>query len=801
MIDAKMLERFKHAFGGRTDAWGALRGQCIHEDVTQQHFLRHLVGKTSLGIYPLLDDGRCHWATVDIDIDDLGLAVGLRDALRDLGLNAGVYIERSKSRGFHIWVLFDELVSAKDVRRILRAGLANAKLDPGTEVFPKQNRLDDETPIGNYVHLPYYGDNGEGRRTILRPHTLDPMPLEEFLDGLQPFPASSLELVLETLPPEEKAEHRNPPGWLGELMGSNIPTGQRRPTLTKIAGAYRAGGIDVEAAVIALTAWAEKAFEEPLPEEEIEKTVRGIYERYGIRIPTADNGTAPGDVHEDVVEGGDPHRLLIDAGDGDLARVASLAWKAILGANEPPVLYRRGSIPAWIEADDVGAVVVREVTLDRMRFRLARIADWYRDIDLRGGKQKRVEAFPPIAVVRDLLVTPDPPLPVLNRIVEAPVYGPDGTLQTAPGYHPSSRTYYAPEENINIDDLPDDPTSEDVTAARKLILGDLLVDFPFVGYAEMAHAVALMILPFVRDMITGPTPLHLIEKPTQGTGGSLLADVLTIPALGRPATAMTEARDEDEWRKRITARLMGGPSIILVDNLHRRLESAALSAVLTAETWEDRILGRSETTRIPVRCAWVATGNNPALSGEIARRTVRIRLDAKMDRPWQRKDFRHPDLRRWAKQHRAELARAALIMVTAWLAADRPTDTASLGGFESWSDTIGGILATAKIPGFLGNLEDLYEQSDAEGAAWRAFVQAWWDKHEDKPVGVATLWDLINQGDLPIDLGKGSEHGQKVNLGREVKSRRDRQLENLRIIDAGTKRRAQLYRLERVSLG
>ena len=792
-ISATTLQAFKEIFQGRTDAWGALHGQCVHEDVTQQHFLHHLAGKTSLGIYPLLDDWRCRWAVVDIDINDLNLAVRLRDALGELGLNTGVYIERSKLKGYHVWLLFDELVSAKDVRRILRAALTKAELDPTTEIFPKQDKLTEETRFGNYVHLPYCGNNGEGRRTVLRPGTLDPMPLEEFIDELQPFPASSLELVLATLPTEERSERHNPPGWLGELMASSIPTGQRRPTLTKIAGAYRAGSIDVEAALIVLVAWAEKAFEEPLPGEEIEKTIRGIYGRYGVRIPTSDNGTAPDDdVH------GDPDRPLIDAGDGSLPHVADLAWRAIQAANEPPVLYRRGGIPAWIEADDDDGLVIREATVERMRFRMARVADWYRDIDLKGGKQKRVPAFPPVAVVRDLLATPNPQLPVLTRIVEAPVYGPDGTLQTEPGYHASSRTVYAPAAGFTVDDVAD---GADVDAARTLIIDDLLGEFPFVSESELAHAVALMILPFVRDMIAGPTPLHLIEKPTQGTGGSLLADVLTIPALGRPATAMTEARDEDEWRKRVTARLMGGASVILIDNLHRRLESAALSAVLTTETWEDRILGRSETTRIPVRCAWVATGNNPALSGEITRRTVRIRMDAKMDRPWQRKGFRHPDLRRWAKGQRAEIVRAILVIVNTWLVAGRPTGTASLGGFESWSDTVGGILQAATIPGFLGNLEDLYEQSDAEGAAWRAFVQTWWDKHGDNPVGVAALWDLIDKGDLPIDLGKGAEHGQKVNLGRDIKSRRDRQFDDLRIIDAGTKGRAQQYRLENVSLG
>ena len=80
--------------------------------------------------------------------------------------------------------------------------------------------------------------------------------------------------------------------------------------------------------------------------------------------------------------------------------------------------------------------------------------------------------------------------------------------------------------------------------------------------------------------------------------------------------------DEEEWRKRITAILRLGPGILLIDNLRRRLDSAALSAALTASTWQDRILGESQIAEFPIRCAWVATGNNPAVSTEMSRRST-----------------------------------------------------------------------------------------------------------------------------------------------------------------------------------
>jgi len=60
----------------------------------------------------------------------------------------------------------------------------------------------------------------------------------------------------------------------------------------------------------------------------------------------------------------------------------------------------------------------------------------------------------------------------------------------------------------SIGNHPDEPTAEDITAARALLIDDLLVDFPFVDDSDRAHAIAAIILPFIRRMIDGPTPMH-----------------------------------------------------------------------------------------------------------------------------------------------------------------------------------------------------------------------------------------------------------------------------------------------------
>jgi hypothetical protein len=102
-----------------------------------------------------------------------------------------------------------------------------------------------------------------------------------------------------------------------------------------------------------------------------------------------------------------------------------------------------------------------------------------------------------------------------------------------PGYHAASRLYYAPTDPSMVTiALPDEVTTEDVWEARNLLENELLGDFPFDGQASRANALGAMLVPFLRDSIEGPTPLHLIDKPEAGTGAGLLAACISIPGPG-----------------------------------------------------------------------------------------------------------------------------------------------------------------------------------------------------------------------------------------------------------------------------
>ena len=466
----------------------------------------------------------------------------------------------------------------------------------------------------------------------------------------------------------------------------------------------------------------------------------------------------------------DGARPQLRADNGDLAGAVSQAWRILLAANNPPWLFRAAGCPTWVVRDDDGLPMAKPLTEDRLRPVLAQLADW-RKLSRNGDL---IPAHPPLAVIKSILATPDPALPVLTGIVTTPVFGREGELITEPGYHPAARLLYDPPKGFVLPPVPTQPTQSDIAVARSLLLDDLLGDFPFIGEAERAHALALLLVGFVRAMIDGPTPLHLVEKPTQGTGATLMVDVMSVVAIGCRASVMVEGSDDEEWRKRLTAKLRQIPSVVLIDNLRRPLDSSALAAALTAPFWEDRILGISETTRLPIRCIWIATGNNAEFSGEMARRLVRIRLDARVDQPWRRSGFRHPDLMGWVHANRADLVAACLTLCRAWIAAGMPRGGKHIGSFEAWAAVMGGMLDAIGVPGFLGNIDEMLEASDGEGAVWRVFVGQWWDRFGTAEVGTSGLYELAVNCEPPLPLGTGGDRSQRIRLGKALARMRDR---------------------------
>lgn len=450
-----------------------------------------------------------------------------------------------------------------------------------------------------------------------------------------------------------------------------------------------------------------------------------------------------------------------------LREVTQDALQALIAANDPPTVFQRGSLFTRLRIrPETGAPFLEPLTIHALRGHLARIADW---LVARSIQEELVleDGAPPMAAVRDLASLPDwAGVPMLRAVVECPTFTREGTLVAKPGYHPSAGLWYFPRSDLHLPPVSDQPSREELDRAKQLLLEDLLGDFPFQDTASRAHALAAVLLPFGRALIPGPTPLHTVDAPLEGTGKSLLTSCIAIVATGRPAEATPEATSEEEWRKRIGALLCEGASIILLDNLNHTLKSGALASVLTATMWKDRILSRTKTLLQPNFALWLATGNNLKLSRELIRRTLWIRLDARVDAPWERTGFQHPNLIGWATANRGQLVWAALTLCQAWLAAGKPAGRQTLGMFEGWVETMGGILDVAGVPGLLANAQEFRKVATDQASEWRAFVVAWWQEHHDGLVGVADLYTLAVRNQL-LDsvLGDKGDKSQRTLLG------------------------------------
>jgi hypothetical protein len=488
-------------------------------------------------------------------------------------------------------------------------------------------------------------------------------------------------------------------------------------------------------------------------------------------------------------------QALIFAQEQHLPTISAQAWEAIQKANEPVRIVLFGDMPTRIDRAEDGSPSPQPLTEGRLLHELRRAASWWKyQKDPTTGELKKVTAKPPRDVAQDMLDDDSFPLPGLLGIVHTPIFAKDGSLHSSPGYHPATKLFYDPPKGVVISEIPDNPDVEDVETAKALIVDDLLGEFPFTDQADRANAICLFIEIVARNLISGPTPLHMISSPTPGTGKGLLSSALLRHAVGRKIGIMPAANDDDEWRKRITSQLVQMPPAILIDNIVKPIDSGALAGVLTADDWADRKLGVTTILHLPVRCLWVATANNPTMSTEIARRTVQIHLDPKIDRPWTRSGFRHADLRGWIDANRGRLIWAALVLIRNWMRQGGQLSAKRLGSYEAWASVMGGILEAAEIEGFLDNAESFYETADAEGALWREFVKAWAERFGEQETGVFDLFSLAETVD-GFDFGRGSERAQKTAFGISLNRQRDRVIGDYRIVFVGTKQRAKRWRL------
>lgn len=189
-----VITRFANIFQGSRMAYGSEDGGCIRDIGSRDVWADHLSGYAPMGVYPvvareLIDPTHVffvRWGACDIDYEDIQEAINFHNLLKQVGVPS--YIERSRSKGYHVWVFVEEWISAETMRHALLVVRDFLKME-AREIYPKQTTLR-AGELGNYLRLPYPGwlaGVGASRRLMLALYEGEwhPMPLEYFLDNVQ----------------------------------------------------------------------------------------------------------------------------------------------------------------------------------------------------------------------------------------------------------------------------------------------------------------------------------------------------------------------------------------------------------------------------------------------------------------------------------------------------------------------------------------------------------------------------------------------------------------------------------------
>jgi hypothetical protein len=312
-------------------------------------------------------------------------------------------------------------------------------------------------------------------------------------------------------------------------------------------------------------------------------------------------------------------------------------------------------------------------------------------------------------------------LPRLWSAISAPTLRPDGTVLQEPGYDATTQSWYDPC-GIDFPKIPDAPTREDAEASLKKLRA-AFGSFPFESEADRAVAHALVLTALVRRSLPS-APLGAITAPVMASGKTLLADCIAILATGISAPAMKYADTDEEATKTMLAVLAEGDQVVLIDNIERPLEGDTLCAVLTAESYRQRVLGRTEMMSVPTTTLFLATGNHLVIAGDLRTRALLCRIDPKVERPEERQF--NTELRTWMTEKRPELVAAGLTIMRAFISTKQEVKDfcPTWGRFERWSDMVRAPLLWLGCADPCATLKEL-EKEDPDRIELAGVLDAW----------------------------------------------------------------------------
>jgi len=272
----KKLSLFGSFFTGLKNVYGTYdpasgRASQVKAPITDEVLLAHLTGRKPYGVYLLVKD-RTRAIAVDFDTNNTLGPMDFVSRAKHYGISS--YVERSKSKGHHVWIFFEEKGVLALKARLVVHHILDEIDEPDTEVFPKQDTLDNNVPFGNFINAPLFGGLvPQGKTVFVDPKTFEKYPTQwDFLESVERVGEHILDDIIEinnlsipqTEPRPSKCNSANGgPGWFGlpacaqKMLKDGVVQFQR-VSCFRLAVHLKRLGLPYDVTVAALITWALK---------------------------------------------------------------------------------------------------------------------------------------------------------------------------------------------------------------------------------------------------------------------------------------------------------------------------------------------------------------------------------------------------------------------------------------------------------------------------------------------------------------------------------------------------------------
>jgi hypothetical protein len=264
----------------------------------------------------------------------------------------------------------------------------------------------------------------------------------------------------------------------------------------------------------------------------------------------------------------------------------------------------------------------------------------------------------PTQFVRHYLQRRDSPLPTVVAIATLPIVLADGGVLAPDGLDRTRGIIFEIENEVSAT-IPD-PKDCAKTAVRRAMkflcetwLGDVATDWR--GKCTIIAAA----LTLIERSLLDERPAFFVTAGRRGSGKTTLLIMLIVAATGVKPAASAWSNNEEERRKALLSYFLSGVPYILWDNIARgsQISCPHVERSCTAKFYIDRKLGVSEAVATAASTIHFFTGNNISARGDLASRSLQIRLTVDRLDP-ENREFNHPDPVGWTEDNRAEILRA-----------------------------------------------------------------------------------------------------------------------------------------------